>query len=97
MANKWDVVLGTEDYLSNEKRLKNFAEKNGLMFNPDQERVEKVLGLMVMNRQEAGKYFCPCKQSQPINPEKDVVCPCPELKQEVGETGGCHCKLFFKQ
>ena len=26
---------------------------------------------------EFGKYYCPCKQSHPPDPEKDVLCPCP--------------------
>ena len=70
------------------------AETSGLQLNPDEARTEKVIGLMTRNLDQTGKRICPCKQSHPINPEVDVVCPCPSWKDEIAATGFCHCKLF---
>lgn len=86
------------DYEKNLNRLELIAEVKGLTLNEDQERVQKVVGLMTDNFKDHGHYFCPCKQINDI-PEKgvDVICPCPELDAEIENTGACHCRLFYKQ
>ena len=95
MANKWDVVVGTQEYNENLSRIKKIAEQRDYVLNPDQERVRKVVGLMTMNNNEFGKYYCPCKQSHPLNHEKDVLCPCPEIADEIMKDGHCFCRLFY--
>ncbi|MCD4706952.1 MAG: hypothetical protein K8S62_04360 [Candidatus Sabulitectum sp.] len=96
MANSWDHVVGTEEYKKTLNRSRKIAETTGSSLNPDEERVRKVLGLMTMNYTVTGDYFCPCKQSHPLDTEKDVLCPCPEIKQEIDAAGMCFCKLFFQ-
>ena len=96
MANKWDPVVGTNEYNDNLERIKKIAAEHGYALNSDQERLQKVIGLMTMNRNEFGKYYCPCKQSHPLNPDKDELCPCPPLADEVEKDGYCFCKLFYK-
>ncbi|HEC78048.1 MAG TPA: ferredoxin:thioredoxin reductase [candidate division WOR-3 bacterium] len=97
MANPWDGVVGTAPYNENLERIKNIAEEKGFILNPDEERVKKVVGLMTMNFKEYNKYYCPCKQSHPLDPTKDVVCPCSTLEQEVNKDGHCYCRLFYKK
>jgi len=97
MANPWDDVVGTAPYNENLERIKNIAEEKGFILNPDEERVKKVVGLMTMNFKEYNKYYCPCKQSHPLDPTKDVVCPCSTLEQEVNKDGHCYCRLFYKK
>jgi ferredoxin-thioredoxin reductase catalytic subunit len=75
--------------------LEDIANRAGYVLNPDGERLEKVVGLMTENLVLAGKRFCPCKQSHPLAPGRDVVCPCPEWKSEIETEGHCFCKLFF--
>lgn len=96
MGNKWDPVVGTQKYNENLRRVEKIAKENCYALNPDQERLQKVVGLMTMNHNEFGKYYCPCKQSHPLNPDADVLCPCPPLAEEVQKDGYCFCKLFFK-
>ncbi len=79
------------------KTLEELGAREGCRLNPDGERLEKVAGLMTENLVLTGRRFCPCKQSHPLNPEKDVTCPCPEWKNEVEEAGHCSCRLFFKR
>lgn len=97
MANKWDPVVGTKEYNDNLSRIRGIAQENGHVLNPDQDRLQKVVGLMTMNKSEFGKYYCPCKQSHPLVPGKDVICPCPPLADEVQKDGHCFCKLFYKK
>lgn len=97
MGNSWDAVVGTQPYEEALSRAQEIAEENGYLINPDQERAQKVIGLMTMNHTEFGKCYCPCKQSHPLDPKKDVICPCPEMSDEAEKGGSCFCKLFFKK
>ncbi len=83
-------------YKENHERLKEVAMAKGLIFNPDKDRKNKVIGLMTRNFKEFGKYFCPCKQQHPLNPDVDPLCPCNEMDKEIAKDGHCYCKLFFK-
>ncbi len=84
-------------YQENFARIKKIAVSKNLVINLDYDRVEKVVGLMTNNFNEHGAYFCPCKQINDI-PQRgvDVVCPCPELDEEIKMTGSCHCSIFYK-
>ena len=95
MANPWDNIVGTDEYNNNLQRVEKLAASNGHQLNPDEERLKKVVGLMTMNFLEFGKYYCPCKQSHPLDPDKDLLCPCAELEDEVTKDGHCFCQLFF--
>lgn len=97
MANSWDDIVGTDKYNKNIERIEKLAESQGFILNPDKERLKKVVGLMTMNHNEFGKYYCPCKQNHPLDPDKDILCPCPELKDEVIKDGHCFCKLFYSK
>ena len=97
MANSWDNVVGTDAYNKNLERIEGIANSTEHQLNPDEERVKKVIGLMTMNFNEFGEYFCPCKQNHPLDPDKDVSCPCSELKDEVTKDGHCFCKLFHRK
>ncbi len=84
-------------YKENYQRLEKIAREKGYVFNSDKERVNKVISLMTNNYKEFGKYYCPCKQHHPLDPEKDTLCPCPELDEEVARDGNCYCRLFYKK
>jgi ferredoxin-thioredoxin reductase catalytic subunit len=96
MSNIWDNIIGTKEFKKNLSRIEKIAHIKKYMLNPDTARLEKVIGLMSMNKQSAGKYFCPCKQSHPLDPLKDVTCPCSELDQQIAKDGNCHCRVFFE-
>lgn len=97
MTNSWDKVIGTKEYNDNLARIQKIADSKNYILNPDKARVEKVIGLMTMNQQQFGKYYCPCKQSHPLDQVKDTTCPCLQLDQEVANDGNCYCRLFFKK
>ena len=84
-----------EIYKRNYVRLRKFAEKKELILNPNIDWVEQVIRLMANNYLEFGKYYCPCKQHHPVEPDKDPVCPCAEVDDEVKKDGHCHCRLFY--
>ena len=95
MSNLWDHVVDTDEYKGTLNRSLEIAGKAGFILNPDKERIEKVVGLMTMNLTAEGDYYCPCKQSHPLDRDKDVLCPCSEIEEEIDKDGMCFCKLFF--
>jgi len=96
VANPWDDIVGTMNYNNNLSRIQELAQKHGYSLNPDEDRVKKVVGLMTMNYNTHQAYYCPCKQSHPLDTEKDVTCPCTVWEDEIRKDGNCFCKLFFK-
>ena len=92
--NPW--TTHTAEYDAILKRVTGIAENAGHLLNPNQDRVMKVVGLMTENFVATGKYFCPCKQSHPLNPETDVICPCPTRQHEIARDGHCFCRLFYR-
>jgi len=94
-VNQW--TSHPANYRNAVKRVRKLAAQHGLVLNSDEERVEKVVGLMTENYVAAGKYYCPCKQSDPLDPDKDVVCPCPEWREEIAKDGHCFCRLFYRK
>jgi len=83
-------------YEENLIRLKIVARKRALVFNPDQARVGKVVGLMTENFNLVGEYICPCKQkNKPPVKGKDILCPCTDMMDEISRDGHCYCRLFF--
>jgi len=81
---------------ANIERAGQVGEGPGYVLNPDIERTLKVSNLLARNFAELGKYYCPCKQSHPLDPAKDVLCPCPTLKGEVDKEGHCYGRLYFR-
>jgi ferredoxin-thioredoxin reductase catalytic chain len=93
--NQWTTHLTEYETLLED--LGQTAEKHGYILNPDRERVEKVVGLMTENLVAAGQRFCPCKQTHPLNRDKDMTCPCPPWKVEIEKDGHCFCRLFYRR
>jgi len=82
---------------SNIERARKVGEERGVMLNPHTKRARKIANLLTQNEEQFGKRYCPCKQSHPLDPAKDPVCPCDGLDEEVARDGHCHCWLFFKK
>ncbi len=81
---------------ANVERVRKVGEELRYVLNPDLARTLKVATLLAKNFAEHGKYYCPCKQSHPLDPQEDVVCPCPTVHDEVEKDGHCFCRLFYK-
>lgn len=83
-------------YEKNLARLRAIASERQLTLNPDEARVQKVVGLMTENFTAIGEHVCPCKQqNKPPVKGLDTLCPCPEMMDEVSKDGHCFCRLFF--
>jgi len=85
-----------EPFESNLSRIQSIAAKKGWVLNPDEKRIQKVVGLMADNFTDHGDYYCPCKQSGESPKPDDVLCPCPDAEKEITEAGHCYCRLFYR-
>jgi len=83
-------------YDDNLFRLMEIAVNKGLVFNPDDKRVNELVNLMSEDFDKYSFYFCPFKkQNDPPIEGTDILCPCPELDREIAENGYCFCRLFY--
>ena len=77
------------------KEYKNYAEKNGFKLNPNKKVVESLIKGLLEREKKYGARYCPCRRVTG-NKEKDrlKICPCPQHKKEIKESGQCFCGLF---
>lgn len=75
------------------KKYKTHAKKNGFELNPNPKIVEQILKGLIKNKEEFGKFYCPCRRIH----TDEIVCPCIYHKKEIKEQGHCHCFLFVKK
>jgi ferredoxin-thioredoxin reductase catalytic chain len=71
------------------------AERLGYVLNPDLAQLRRLIEHLAENRANHGKFFCPCKQNYPLQPECDPICPCGTFREEIENQGHCECHLFF--
>jgi len=62
---------------------KRYAERKGILLNPDEKRVDEVPGLAVRQK-KFGKRYCPCRIITG-NTEEDrkIICPCVYTKRSL--------------
>ena len=84
------------EYDDNFGRVKKIADDMGLILNPNEKRVHRVVSKMTHHFVTMGEYVCPCKQTteHPVKGQ-EILCPCDELEDEIKRDGKCHCRLFY--
>ena len=76
---------------------KEYAEKNGILLNPDKIFVENLVKRLLENEKKYGKRYCPCRLvSGDAEKDKDKICPCKWSNEEISQQGHCLCNLFVK-
>ena len=80
------------------KEYKEYAEMNGLKLNSDEGTVKRLIKGLLENEKKYGNRYCPCRRVTG-NPEEDreKICPCKFIREEIEKQGHCFCGLFFKK
>ena len=66
----------------------------GWVYNPDKEIKEGIQMGLTRNKLLQDKRYCPCFFVTG-NKEEDRICPCPPaIKEEIPQTGTCHCQIY---
>jgi ferredoxin-thioredoxin reductase catalytic subunit len=93
-----EITMNKVDF---RKAIEKFAEGNEFQINPDQEKVETLLGGIFNCEKNHGMKFCPCRLTTK-NFEEDLklVCPCNFRIHETYKDkvdGECWCGLFRRR
>ena len=77
------------------KWIKKYAEKKGLKPNPHWMMNVNLRLWLVESEEVFGERYCPCFEpsDDPVL-NRDLVCPCKFIDQDIAEKGTCHCGLF---
>jgi len=76
----------------------NKQENNKFVLNPDKEAVERLAKGVLINEENKGLKFCPCRMILGDSEEDlKLICPCNfKIQKTWKEKGECWCSLFVK-
>ncbi|MBI2918651.1 MAG: hypothetical protein HYY01_11770 [Chloroflexi bacterium] len=77
------------------EQMEGFCAGNPYCLNPKAAVVDYILEGLAQNVLEHGYAYCTCKVPTGVpEDDKDLVCPCASMSQQVAEYGHCDCALF---
>jgi len=74
---------------------KRVAEHRGWVVNPDKSLVDPILDGLATQTQRHGKPYCPCRDVDGGDRDRDIVCPCVYAEADIAQAGQCFCGLFL--
>jgi thioredoxin len=79
------------------KWYEEYAQKNGLKLNSDEEMVRGLIKGLLKNEDKHGARYCPCRRiAGDIEEDRPKICPCQWHREEIKKDGRCFCGLFVK-
>jgi len=63
--------------------------------NPDSLFVQPIVAGLAQQASRLGKPYCPCRDADGGESDKDIVCPCAYAEADIQEWGQCYCGLFL--
>ena len=98
MNAKEVIKNNKEEFNALKAKLGEYAEKQGIKFNPDEKAVAGIVKALLRNRKFKGDIYCPCRViTGDKERDKLIVCPCAYHLNEIRELGHCKCSLFWKR
>jgi len=77
------------------ERLRAWAADKPVRLNPDAEITGGIVKALVMRKRKMGDAYCPCRRvTGDPDVDRNIVCPCIYVLDEVAAVGHCHCRLF---
>lgn len=73
------------------------AGHRGWVVNPDRPLVDPILAGLVAQVGRLGKPYCPCRDVDGGEADRDIVCPCAYAQADIEEHGQCYCGLFLSR
>jgi ferredoxin-thioredoxin reductase catalytic chain len=78
-----------------EAEIRESAEAEGLMLNPDPEILEGILEGLLINEERFGYWACPCRRPVgDLKEDADIICPCEYRDADLKDYGRCYCALY---
>jgi ferredoxin-thioredoxin reductase catalytic subunit len=71
------------------------ARHRGWRVNPDQSMTVTLEEGLARQSERYGKPYCPCRDVDGLDSDRDVICPCAYAAADIAEHGQCYCALFL--
>lgn len=71
------------------------ARHRGWVVNPDTPFLLPILEGLATQNQRLGKPYCPCRDVDGGESDRDVICPCAYAEADIAAYGQCYCGLFL--
>jgi len=75
--------------------VRQVAAHRGWVVNPDVPFVQPILAGLATQASRLGKPYCPCRDVDGGETDKDIVCPCAYADADITAYGQCYCGLFL--
>jgi ferredoxin-thioredoxin reductase catalytic chain len=78
--------------------LSKYAATKDLELNSDREYVIDIAEGLLTNHERFGYRSCPCRLATGLmDRDRDIICPCAYMPQDVKEYGSCYCGLYVSK
>lgn len=78
-----------------ENYVRQVAKHRGWVLNPDSPLVEPIIDGLAAQNERFGRPYCPCRDIDGNESDRDVVCPCQYAVADISEYGQCFCGLYL--
>lgn len=73
------------------------AAHRGWVLNPDASFMAPILEGLAVQAKRLGKPYCPCRDVDGGDADRDIVCPCAYAQADIEGFGQCYCGLFLSR
>lgn len=77
------------------KYVDQVAHRRGWVVNADAEFVSPILTGLAAQAARLGKPYCPCRDADGGETDRDIICPCAYASADIEACGQCYCGLFL--
>ena len=79
-------------------KIRSDIKGKGYFLNPNEEDLGMVIEGLLFNNETLGYLCCPCRApAGDVEKDKDIVCPCDYMYEDVAEHGSCYCALYVNE
>jgi ferredoxin-thioredoxin reductase catalytic subunit len=71
------------------------AKHRGWVLNPDAALTDPIVAGLATQAARFGKPYCPCRDVDGGEADRDIVCPCAYAPADIAEFGQCFCGLYL--
>lgn len=75
--------------------VRQVAAHRGWVVNPDAALTSPIVQGLATQAARWGKPYCPCRDVEGGEADRDIVCPCVYAQPDVDQWGQCFCGLFL--
>ena len=94
--NLWENFESNKEIFEDSEFVKNLKQKN-ITLNPNVQIISTIMKGLIKNKIKYGYMACPCRiASGDKKEDKDIICPCIYMEDDIKNYDKCHCELFVK-